>query len=62
MMKLIISELVKPMVRRVGTVVATLLVAKGIDAQLVDNLMVAASACALYGVDLLASHFDRRGR
>lgn len=55
-----VTEIVKPTIRRAGSVIAGALMALGMvgdDATLVGNASVAA---ALFGLDLLQSHLNRR--
>lgn len=59
-MNAILQNVVNPLVRRVGTAAAVYLVAQGLDSALVEQLVNAATALLLVGVDLLLARFYRQ--
>lgn len=60
-MKALVRDLVRPLLARVGTAVATwLIVTFEFDGDLVNQFVAALIAAALIGVDLVLSWFNRR--
>lgn len=59
MKSLLIRNLLKPLLSRLGTAAAALLVAKGFDGELVSQLITALGASALVAADLLVSRLTR---
>jgi hypothetical protein len=56
----VIEEIVRPASRRVGTAVATGLIAYNIDAELAQQIAVGVSAVFMIAADLAASYLNRR--
>lgn len=59
MKSLLIRNLFKPLLARLGTAAAAVLVAKGFDGELVQQLGVALSGAALIAADLLVARLIR---
>lgn len=59
MKRLLYRNLLRPLIERVGTVAATLLVAKGFDGELVNQLVTGLTASSLIALDLLFSRLNR---
>lgn len=56
----IITLLCRPVLRRIGTAFAGYLVASGVDAGLVEQLLIAIAATLAIGVDLAASALAKK--
>lgn len=61
-MKFLVSELLAPAARRLGTAAGASLVAYGAAKGLADQVEAVVTGVALFGVDLMWSHFARKGR
>lgn len=59
MKSLLIRNLVRPLVERVGTMLAAALIAYGWDGELVHQFITALSAVALVSFDLAVARFNR---
>lgn len=59
-MNAILENLVGPLVRRLGTALATALVLKGLPSELVEPFVNYLCAAVLVGVDLLVARYYRR--
>lgn len=59
MKSLLIRNLLKPILSRLGTAAAALLVAKGFDGELIQQLIVALSGAALVAADLFVARVTR---
>lgn len=59
-MNAILENIVAPLVRRLGTAAATVLIAQGLDSALVEQLVNLLAGALLVGVDLLLARFYRQ--
>lgn len=62
MRSILLRNFVKPLVERLGTMLAAFLIARGLDADMVAQLLNAVVAAMLVGVDLLISAVNRNAQ
>lgn len=56
----VVEQIAKPILRRVGTVVAAYLVAKEVPQDVIDQIVTGLIALGLVGVDLAFSYLNRQ--
>ena len=60
---MLIRSVLQPLVSRIGTVVGTFLLARGLPAETVADFIAASSALSLVAIDLLTrAYFQRRNK
>lgn len=57
---MVLSDVLKPLARRVGTALAAVIVAQGVPNDTADQIATGAVAAMLLILDLVHSKFDRR--
>lgn len=62
MKRFILNELAKPVLRRFGSYLAGALTALGVAAPSVDQIETGLVALGLVAVDLVSSHWNRKGK
>lgn len=60
MQKIIVSEIVKPLIRRAGTAFGVFLMTLGLGQENVDQIVLGLVTAASVGADLLVSHWARK--
>jgi len=60
MKNMLIKEIAGPLLRRGGTLIAALLVAKGFPSEVVEQAVLAATALFAVSIDLVLSSWSRR--
>lgn len=62
MYKIIVSEIVKPLIRRGGTAFGVFLMSLGLGQENVDQIVLGLTAALTVSADLFLSHLERKSR
>lgn len=62
MQKILVTEFLKPLVRRAGTAFGVFLLSVGVGQESVDHLVLGLTAALSIMLDLVLSHWERQAR